>query len=421
MKKIALLAGLIAAGSLPVAAQNSPITFNARGLVAISDADMAASAFVDGKLLRDNLIKDKLASIKFPLVRGGKSFEDIIVPNSALTYSKSMAVPKTGGLAFVLDARVRPEDNVMEYKDVMAEFPEGNKLYVVDIVNLAAPKVKFAFPVGKNPLAVDVYKNELMVSTSEAGKKLLFLEVDADGKPTRLVPLPVGLDSTRILDLAWHPSGNFVGVTLESKEVAFYKILRKNDKLENIEMVGKPIKAGVSPVSGKFSADGKFYYVVDSKGPIGKATADGELLVVQFAQDGAGEHKITGQTPVGLNPGAFSISPDGKSIVTVNAGNSVQPWTTATPSGSSLTLLKVDDAGGLTKVSDYPFEGLFPQSVAFDKDGSNIAVAVYEYVDYGDRNGGVEFWTVNKSEPSLKKQAGKISLERGCHTIRVIP
>jgi DNA-binding beta-propeller fold protein YncE len=142
--------------------------------------------------------------------------------------------------------------------------------------------------------------------------------------------------------------------------------------------------------------------------------------VVQFAQDGAGEHKITGQVPVGANPGSFSISPDGKSMVTVNAGTSAQPWG-ATAGGSSLTLLKVDDAGVLTKVADYPFDGILAQSVAFDKDGSNIAVSVFEYLDYGNRAGGIEFWTVDKAAPALKKQAGRVSVERGVHTIRVIP
>lgn len=421
MKKIVLLAGLLAIGSVPTIAQNSPITFNARGLVAISDADLAASALVDGKLLRNNLSKDKLASIKFPLVRGGQSYGEILLSNSVLTNSKSIAVPKTGGLAFVLDARARPEDAVAEYKDVQAEFPEGQKLAVVDIVNLSAPKVKFAFAVGKNPLAIDVNKNELIVSTSEVGKKLVFLEVDADGKPTRLVPLPVGLDSTNATDVSWHPTGNFVAVTLASNEVALFKIIREGEKFKNIEQVGKPLKAGVSPAYGRFSADGKFYYVLDTKGAKGKATGEGELLVVQFAQDGAGEHKIASQTPVGLNPGSFSISPDGKSIVTVNAGNSAQPWGAAAVGGSTLTLLKVDDAGALAKVADYPFDGILAQSVAFDKDGSNIAVSVYEYLDYGNRAGGIEFWTVDKAAPSLKKQAGRVSVERGVHTIRVIP
>ncbi|WP_247234931.1 lactonase family protein [Telluribacter sp. SYSU D00476] len=424
MKKIAMLAGLVAMGAVPAAAQTSPITFNARGMVAISDADMAASAFIDGKLLRDNAVKDKLTSIKFPLQRGGKTFESIIVSNSALTYSKSIAVPKTGGLAFVLDARVSPSEDVSEYKDAMKEFPEGQKLTVVDIVNLAAPKQKFAFAVGKNPTAIDINKNELMVATSEAGKELVFLEVNDDGKPTRLAHLPAQLDSARIIDLSFHPTGNYLAVTLDqTKEVGLYRIVRDGGKLKNIEMVGKPFKAGDNPATGKFSADGKHYFVLDTKGAVGKATGEGELMVVEFSLDGSAEHKVVSKTPVGLNPGAFAINPEGNMIVTANVGKSVQPWTEANAGGgSSLTLLKVGADGAMTKVADYPVEGIMPQSIAFDKDGSNLAVAIYEYLDFGDRTGGIEFWSVSKGDsPKLTKQPGKISVERGCHTIRVIP
>jgi 6-phosphogluconolactonase (cycloisomerase 2 family) len=424
MKKLVLFAGLAAMGVVTAVAQTPTISFNARGMVAISDADMAASALIDGKLLRDNTIKDKLTSIKFPLVRGGSTVGETVVPNSTLTYTKSMAVPKTGGLAFVLDTRSAPAETVTEYTNVMKEFPDGQRLYVVDVVNLANPKVKFQFPVGKNPTSIDVYKNELMISTSVAGKELVFYEVDDSGKPTRALYLPSTLDSTnRIIDLSWHPTGNFLAVTLEStKELALYKIIREAGKLRNIEMVGKPFKVGQNPTSGKFSEDGKFYYVMDNKGDMGKASGNGELHVVEFSMDGSAEHKVNSSTAVGLNPGAFSISPDGNMVVVVNSGKSAMPWTQeGAGTSSSLTLFKLA-SGALTKVADYPFQGIMPQSVAFDKDGSNLAVAVYEYLDYGDRTGGIEFWSVAKGDtPSLNKQLGRISVERGAHTIRVIP
>ena len=423
MKKLVMFAGLATLGAFPALAQSPSIAFNARGMVAISDADMAASALINGKLLRDNTVKDKLTSIKFPLERGGASIGEIVVPNSTLTYSKSMAVPKTGGLAFVLDTRSTPAETVNDYPDVAKGFPDGQKLYVIDIVNLANPKVKFGFSVGKNPTAIDVNKNELMISTSVAGKELVFYEVDDSGKPTRALQLPSELDSTnRIIDLSWHPTGNYLAVTLEAtKEVALYKVLRDGGKLKNIEKLGAPLKVGDSPTVGRFSEDGKYYYVMDTKGAMGKATGEGALHVVEFSLTG-GEHKLNSSTPVGLNPGAFAISPDGSMVVVANAGNSAKPWTEdGAGASSSLILLSLAD-GALTKVADYPFPGILPQSVAFDKDGSNVAVAVYEYLDYGRRTGGVEFWSVTKGgTPALARQNARISVERGCHTIRVIP
>lgn len=403
-------------------AQTSPITFNARGLVAISDADMAASAFVDGKLLRDNSSRDMLTSVKFPLQRG-VSVGQIPVPNSALTFSKSMAVPKNGGLAYVLEARTRPEDSVQEYDNPSAKFPAGQKLYVIDIVNLAAPKVKFSFNVGNNPTAVDLYKNELMIATSEPGKELVFLEVNDDGKPTRFAILPSGLDSTsRIIDLSWHPSGDFFAVTIEqTKQIALFKVIRDAGKLKTIEMVGSPIQAGEMPTYGRFSADGKRYFVVDAKGNKGKASANGELLVLELATDGT-DHRVVSKIEVGLHPGAFSVSPDGGMLAVVSAEKTLTSWDMAgAGSGSKLALYKLAADGSLTKATEAKIDGILAQGVVFDKDGSNLAVSIYEYMDYGNRSGGIEFWSVSKGDaPALTKQSSRIGVERGAHTLQVI-
>ena len=424
MKKLVIFAGLAAVNAFPSLAQ-SPINFNAKGLVVLSDADLSASALVDGKLLRDNTAKDQLTTIKFPVERGSKGLGTALVSNSVLSYTKTMAVPSTGGLAYVLESRVRPEDAVSEYKDIATEFPAGEKLYVVDILNLTAPKPKFGFAVGKKPISIDINKNELIISTTDVGKELVFIEAAADGKPARFLNLPAGLDTTnRIIDLSWHPSGDFIAFTLDkSNEVGLYKVIREAGKLKNVEMVGKPIKVGTEPSFGKFSADGKHYVVLDSKGAQGKATGDGEILVVDFSMDGSTEHKIASQIPSGLNSGSFAISPDGTLLVTTNSGKSASAWGEATAgTGSSITLYKIAATGALTKVADYPFEGIYPQGVVFDKDGSNVAVAVYEYLQYGNGNGGVEFWSVAKGDsPSLKKQGAKINVARGAHTLRIIP
>lgn len=424
MKKAVIYAGLIALGAIPAIAQ-SPVNFNARGLVVISDADLSASALVDGKLLRDNTAKDQLTTIKFPIERGSKGFGTALISNSVLGYNKTLAVPATGGLAYVLENRLRPEDAVAEYKDASMEFPAGEKLYVVDIANLAGPKAKFGFPVGKKPTSIDINKNELIISTSEAGKELVFIEAAPDGKPARFLNLPAGIDTTsKIIDLSWHPSGDFIAFTLDkSNEVGLYKVIREAGKLKNVEMVGKPVKVGTEPSFGRFSSDGKHYFVLDTKGAQGKATGDGDIVVVDFSMDGSAEHKVASQIPAGSNAGSFAVSPDGTLLVAVNSGKSGSPWSEAgAGSGSSLILYKVGADGALAKVADYPFDGIYPQSVVFDKDGSNIAVAVYEYLQYGNGSGGVEFWTVAKgATPALTKQGAKISVGKGAHTLRIIP
>jgi hypothetical protein len=424
MKKVALVAGLAALGSFPLVAQ-SQINFNAKGLVVLSDADLSASSLIDGKLLRDNTAKDQLTTIKFPVVRGANGLATALISNSAIGNTKSIAIPPTGGLAFVLESRLRPEDAVTEFKDPTAEFPVGEKLYVVDIANLSGPKAKFGFPVGKKPTSIDINKNELIISTNDTGKELVFIEAAPDGKPARFLNLPAALEAeNKIADLSWHPSGDFIAFILDkTKEVGIYKVIREAGKLKNVEMVGKPVKVGTEPSYGRFTADGKHFLVLDAKGAQGKAASDNEVFVVDFSMDGSAEHKVAGQAAVGNNTGSFAISPDGTLLVAANAGKSGSPWSDAAAGkGSALSLFKIDATGALTKVADYPFEGIYPQSVVFDKDGSNVAVSVFEYFDYGYANGGVEFWSVTKGDaPALKKQAGKVNVAKGAHTLRIIP
>lgn len=421
MRKVIFAATAIATGISPSFSQNSLINFNARSLVVLSDADLSASTFSDGLLLRDAIAKDRLTSVKFPVERSG-SIQSILVPNSAVNYSKSIAVPSTGGLAFVIESKTSPAESVKEVKDLAAE-NKGQRVYVTDIVNPVSPKLKFPFSIGNNPLSIDIYKNELIISTEEAGKKLSFLETDPEGKPTRLVNLPIDTDSTQsLVDISFHPSGEYVAASLApSGDLVLYKIIRENEKLKNIETVGKPVKLGDKLTFGRFSADGKKYFVVDSKGEPGKASGEGELLVVNIDTE-AGDHKVAGKVAIGANPESFAINPDGSLIIVATAGNGFTPWSAADGSQvGQLTLIKVGADGALTKAGDYPVGGILPSSVAFDKDGSNVAVSIFEYLDYGDRKGGIEFYTVSKGDsPSLVPQKAKISVERGAHTLRVV-
>lgn len=421
MKKVLFAATAIFTGVTPLFSQTPIINFNARNLVVLSDADLSASTFSDGMLLREVTAKDKLTSVKFPVERAG-TVQSILVPNSAVNYSKSLAVPSTGGLAFVIESKTSPADAVKEIKDLAAE-NKGQRVYVVDVVNPSAPKLKFPFSIGTNPLSVDIYKNELIISTEEAGKKLGFLETDPEGKPTRLIYLPIDTDSTQsLVDVSFHPSGDFVAASLApSGDLVVYKIVRENGKLKNIETVGKPVKLGDKLGFGRFSADGKTYFVVDAKGDLGKTSGEAELLAVTIDTEG-GDHKVGGKVATGANTGAFAISPDGTLIAVASAGNGIAAWAGADAGqGGKVTLVKVGADGALTKGGEAAVGGILPSSVAFDKDGSNLAVSVFEYLDFGDRKGGVEFFTVTKGDaPALTPQKGKISVERGAHTLRVV-
>ena len=75
MKKVSFLAAWLMLGGITTGSvfAQTPIQFNARALVAISDADLSASALVDGNRYTTPGSRDQLTYISFPLNRSGQS------------------------------------------------------------------------------------------------------------------------------------------------------------------------------------------------------------------------------------------------------------------------------------------------------------------------------------------------------------
>ena len=414
---VALALATIGAGS---AAMAQKIDFNGRGIVALSDGDMAASATADGKLLKEAGVRDALSVYTFPLKRG-MEVGNSLVSNSALSGNKGMVVASDGRTAFVIETRGMTTDSVVTVKSLSADLPVGSAMFIVDLGNPAKPAAK-KFSVGKNPMAVDMLQNQLLVTTEEMGKELRLLEIGTGGLPTRNVVVALNLTGVRATDVSWHPGGEFIALTLEeNKEVVLYKANRNpQGKIATFLPFGKPLKVGDKPGAGAFTPDGNFYVITDLK----DGKANGEVFVVKFTIEGdaaTAEHKIVSQATVGAGAEGFAMNPEGSMLVVANKKTTTQPFESAgfAPK-SSLSLLSLAKDGKLTAVSETELDGLNPEGVVFDKTGDNVAVAVYEYFDFGRRNGGIEFFKVNKTTPALNKQLGRINAPRGCHALRLI-
>jgi len=400
------------------------LSFDAKGIVAISDADMAASAFANGKIYKEKGTKDAFTSIKLPLEKSYDEVKSVIVSNSAANHTKAMVVSNTHHLAYVVDTRGMLADNVAELKNINEDLPAGGFITVIDIADVAHPKVLYKFPTGKNPIGIDISpKGEyLVLCTEEEGKELQVLELDPSGKPVRIIHRPQGLPAGKISDVSWHPNDNFIAFTFEdTKEVGLMKTTRDGptNKIVRLELQGKPVKIGTTPGAGQFTPDGKFYVIPDLKR--GQGDVEGEIFVIKFNLEGT-EHFPISKAKVGQNPEGFAISPDGSLIVVANIKRTFLNWESADLSRkASLSLLKLTPDGSLVNHGEYEFEGILPKSVEFDRSGKNIAVTVYDYFNYGKHFGGIEFWKVNQGEkPSLQKQDFKMFLTRGCHSLRII-
>ncbi|MCU0324645.1 MAG: WD40 repeat domain-containing protein [Spirosomaceae bacterium] len=425
-KNLTLLGALI---NISVFAQQ--INFNARGIVAISDADMAASACMDGRLLKEKGARDQCSVIKFPF-QINDEIKSVLASNSATNWTKGLAISPNGKFAYVVESRGAVADNITEVKDINADLPAGGFVTVIDIADLNQPKVLFKFPTGKNPLAVEVSPSGeyLAITTEDYGKELQVLELDATGKPIRIINKPQSFPAGKVSDISWHPNSDFLAFTLEdSKEVGLIKVLRDGptQKIIRTELVGKPVKVGSFPAGGQFTPDGKYYLVADMKwlnATKSEASGDskGEIFVMRFNLEGTTDHYLLTKAKVGENPENFAISPDGSLIAVANMNHSFYPWDSPQlTKKSSISLLKLSEDGTLNNLSEYEFEGIMPQGITFDTKGENLAVTVYDYFNFGKRLGGIEFWKVNRGEkPSLTKQDIKFYLNRGVHSVKIL-
>ncbi|WP_234735184.1 beta-propeller fold lactonase family protein [Tellurirhabdus bombi] len=405
--------------------QQSTIPFQARGIITLSDADMAASTVADGYLHKGKGTRDALTVISFPLDRSGQNIGQASVSNSSALYDKTLAITPNGRVAFVLEGHGPLNDSLTTLKNGLGDLPLSSKMFTVDLSIPGKPVVRYGFNVGNQPTAVVINPqgNLLAVASGEAGKEIRLVEVDNTGKPTRIVTAASPVDSARITNLIWHPGGRFIAYIIgETQEIGLLKLSTDNARKPTLIPHGKPIKVGSLPATGRFTPDGNFLIVSDiKKNANAQGAGKGELFVVQLSTDDApGESKIISQVASGESAEALAISPDGSTVVIANSNQSYQPYSHSAAGKSSLSIYTLSKAGQLQLGNDYPFEGVMPQSVEFDKSGNTLAVAVYEYLDYGDRKGAVEFWKVNKSDkPSLERLPAKITVNRGCHTIKV--
>lgn len=407
-------------------AQQGPVQFAARSIVTLSDADLTASSLIDNNLYRDRGSRDALTVISFPLTRNSQ-INSSLVSNSMLLTDKALGVTNNGKLAFVLEGRGPLGDSIPTLKNGAADLTASSAMFVVDITSGQKPSTKFKIPTGTNLSAVALTPqgNAMVVASGDAGKELKIIDIDATGKPTRVLTAVSPTPGQQITDLVFHPGGQFVAYSIAAtQEVGLLKYAIDNaTKKPYLIAQGKPIKVGAMPGSGRFTTDGSFFVVADAKKAIGASGAGaGEVFVVKFStEDTPGEHTIVSQAATGESPEAVAISPDGSMVVIANAGQSYQPFTNAAAGKSSLSVYALGKDGKLTKGDDYAFDGIMPQALAFDRTGDALVVGVAEYLDFGNRTGGLEFWTVTKGDkPTLTKQPGRINVARGVHSIRVV-
>jgi hypothetical protein len=407
----------------PIYAQK--IDFQAKGIIALIDNDMAQSVLVDGKTLKEKNAKDNLFSFRLPIDKSNEDPKPIFVSNSFLSMNDCLAISPNGKIAFIAETKTSIPDSVSSYKNVDFNTPAGQFITVVDISEPNKAVSKFKIPVGKNPLTIKMDSSGIYLGivTTEYDKEFVILELDENGKPIKPLQKPSNLAPGRISDIAWHPSGNYFSIINdETHEVVLIKVLKDliSKKAYRLEIVGRPIKVGNRPFNAKFTPDGKHLIINDLNSFAGKSEK-GKLFSLKIDFTGSTEHILLSSVATEAFCHGFDISSDGKMIAVASPKTSFYPLSDEKFNAESEILLyTLENDGSLKFENSTKINGSFANSIFFDKNAENLAVNVSEFSFLGKKMGGIQFFKVNKITKSIAKQEYPILFTKGCHSIGII-
>ncbi len=419
------------------AAAQEPPDFDGRYIAAISDGDMRAYAYIDGRL-GPKRGPDELALIRLPL-EGREATSRIEVSNTVINPVYSIAAALDGDTIFVAETHTPQEAGDETIRDLQA----GTTLRAVDVSDLAAPRVIDQVEVGVRPMGVSVSPDGrtlvIATKTPDTPITLLTFENGRFGEP-KLVSLD-GLSAIPELPdngllphhAEWHPTADIVAVTFALRnQLRFYRVQRsQNGEAIGLSQWGNPVVASKWPMSGKFSRDGRYFVSNDLKwGP----DVDGfylnapasQLTAIRLAELEAAEprHTVVSGVAVPRHAESIAFSNAGDLIVTLNIG---QTWLKPDEPGytlSTLSLLRFDQASGqMTHLGDWEMEGILPEGVAFDADDTHVVAGVFEYEGPEPRQSALEFWSVVRAgehPPRLVPTGFSIPTGPGAHSLIVI-
>ena len=428
---------LIEPVSLAPISPSAPLQFIGRALLVASDADMVATAYADGQLDRVSGVNDALSVIPLPLNGSAPEVNTVQASNSVMSWPQIIAVSPDASRAYVAEVRSQPADGVQAFETI-DQMPEGQRITVVDIANLAQPTILESVEVGLNPehLSISPDGRFLAVNLMEPGREFLIVRLQPDGRLGQRFYFPMPTDGTRQDNFAaiWHPSGQFLAMTQNrNREVGFYQLNETVAGEVTIAPYSEPLTVGNHLSNARFTADGRFLLVPDLKWRTHGLrlfnyllNPKGEMIAIRFEPDSGQPPEIVSRVEVGLSPEGFALSPDDSLIATVNLRRtylpSYLPFWRGRPY-SSLSLVTFDNISGqLTAIDEYGFEGLLPEQASFDASGNSLAVVIFNYRESSPETGAVEFWNVRPEEtPRLERTGNTLDVVRGAHDIVLVP
>jgi hypothetical protein len=415
-------------------------SFDAQALVAISDADMAGTGYADGRLLPLAGAQDVLSVILPDDL--GRPVATAPVSNSVMAWPGSLDVSPDGRFAYVVETRGPPPAGVTAFEaGVFDGMPVGRVLSVIDLGDVAAPRLATELDVGEGPNSVHVSPDGSFALVSlRSYENPIAAVLLQGGLPTdvRPIALPLSVRAQREIDygalfVRLAPNGRDFAINVANTHIQFGRLRFDPDGAPiGAELVGAAFPAGQWLTVLRWSRDGRHLIVADVDwGPsqLG-AVLNGPGQMISIAFQPGGDHRIASSVRVSLSPEGFDFNRAGDLLAVVNMERAYLPerlpftlfgrrdrW--------SLSLVSFDAATGRLAMVDGPlaFEGMLPEDAVFDRDGDAVAVAVFHERGDAPRTGWIEYVRVERdgAGPRLAPTGIRTPTVRGAHDLVLIP
>ncbi|MEV6276345.1 beta-propeller fold lactonase family protein [Nocardia sp. NPDC051832] len=390
-------------------------------IVTVSDGDYLASTYVDGVLAPDGQ-RDLLTRLRID--NGEVSAEHLEVSNSVTSAPEVLALSPDGTTAFVTERLGQRQPGMTRAQ----QLPQGNRLFAVDISS--SPRIIGTTTIAHSPEALAV---------SPDGARIATASNTAEASIIQLIPwTTTGFGESRQYDLAtlgitgdparprggalatnvhWHPNGRAVAVNITTQNrVAFFTV---DDT--GLRPWGAPVTTGADPFVGRFTPDGR-HYVTSDWGRNLTTTNLAERLPATRSKlsvirlTATGDHHVTATAESDKSAEGIAINPAGDRIATINMRGTVfPPDSPAHDPQASVSLLRLDPTtGALTKLGDYPLDGILPEGGAFDPTGNYFLATIYQPRTPTSPGSGLQIYRVT---PDRLTPIQHIPLPHGVHHV----
>jgi len=437
---MALAAALLFAPTLsPARDLAAPLDFKGTALVALSDADMVASAYVNGQLgPREG--RDALTVIALGAHARDLKASPVEVSNSVAGPPVAVAVSPGGQFAVVVETFTpRPDDN---REHTFGDLRQGSVLTVVDISDRSAPRVVQRLAGPQRPDAVSFNARGDLVAISvhpqgDGSRAPLALYDFRTGRLSnpRTPAIPGWQAGDRLIHAEFHPRENLLALVNETRaELSFVEVNTGSTGAE-LKAHGNKVQVEKSPYMARFTPDGRhvivngLYWGSDVQGQWNEAPL-GSVVSVRLDAEVQGQqrrHALISRAQTGVSPEGLAISPDGTMVVTTNLERSFLPYDDPRITWySSLTLVKLDPTSGqLNRVGDFAYDGILPEAAAFDASSRYLAVVTYDHFNDRRQGGSVDFWRIQRdpldtARLSLVKTEHSVPVARGAHSMVLV-